>query len=345
MRAVVFDGKVQFHPNRPDPKPCEGEALVRVHLAGICATDLHITQGYMNFSGVLGHEMVGTVVEGSPAWKGKRVVSEINCVCRTCEMCQSGFSNHCLNRTVMGIAGRDGCFADLVAVPERNLHEVPEVITDEEAVFVEPLAAAYQVLAQCPIDSRMTVSVVGSGRLGILIAQVLAATGCKLTVIGRNEKKLLLCEKKGVQAIHLRDLIPRKDRHVVVECTGSPDGLRLAMQLVKPRGTIILKSTYANAVLRTESATGQRLGSASLPESRSGSGAGSVNLAPLVIDEVTLLGSRCGPFPEAINALARQAVEVRSMISKTYPIEETQEAFQAAQDSQNIKVLLKINLT
>lgn len=316
MRAVVFDRKLRFERDRPKPMPGEGECLLRVRLAGICATDLHITAGYMGFFGVLGHEMVGVVEEGPPEWLGKRAVCEINCVCGRCDMCQRGLSNHCRDRTVLGIAGRDGCFADYVLVPERNLHLVPEVVSDEEAVFVEPLAAAYQVLAQCPIDKRSTVSVVGPGRLGLLVAQVLATTGCKLTVVGRNREKLERCEKKGVQGIHVDDLVGRKDRDIVVDCTGSPQGLALAMSLVRPRGTIVLKSTYADAT--------------------------TPNLAPLVIDEVTLLGSRCGPFPEAINALARQAVEVRSMISRTFPIEQAVDAFAAAGDSRNLKILLKI---
>lgn len=317
MRAVVFDKTLRFEPSRPDPRPGDGECLIRVHLAGICATDLHIMAGYMNFTGVLGHEMVGTVIEGSGAWRGKRVVCEINCVCRKCEMCQAGLSNHCRNRTVIGIDGRNGFFADLAAVPEVNLHEVPDLISDEEAVFVEPIAAAYQVLAQCPIDARTNVTVVGSGRLGLLVAQVLSDRGCQLTVVGRNEKKLLLCEKKGIQGIHINDVIPRRDRDVVVDCSGSPEGLDLAMQLVRPRGTIVLKSTY-----------GER---------------GAPNLASIVVDEVTLLGSRCGPFPEAINALAREAVEVRSMISRTFPIEQAIEAFEASRNSDNVKILLKIN--
>jgi len=316
MRAAVFDKQLRFETDRPRPVPMEGECLVRVQLAGICATDLHITTGYMGYCGVLGHEMVGVVEEGPAAWVGKRVVSEINCVCGRCDMCQRGLSNHCRHRTVLGIAGRDGCFADHTCVPVRNLHAVPASVSDEEAVFVEPLAAAYQVLAQCPIDRRQTVSVVGTGRLGLLVVQVLATTGCRLTAVGRNQEKLERCEKKGVQGIHIDDVGRPRDRDVVVECTGSPGGLELAMSLVRPRGTIILKSTYA--------------------------GSTTPNLAPLVVDEVTLLGSRCGPFPEAINALARQGVEVRSMISRTFPIEQVPDAFAAARDSRNLKILLKI---
>lgn len=316
MRAVVLDNQLRLERDRPRPIAGEGACLVRVQLAGICATDLHMTAGYMGFCGVLGHEMVGVVEEGPPAWVGKRVVSEINCVCGRCDMCQRGLRSHCRDRTVMGIAGRDGCFADYVVVPERNLHAVPNAVCDEEAVFVEPLAAAYQVLAQCPIDKRSNVSVIGPGRLGLLVAQVLATTGCRLTVVGRNREKLERCEKKGVQGIHVNEVLNPKDRDVVVDCTGSPQGLTLACSLVRPRGTIVLKSTYAETA--------------------------SPNLAPIVIDEVTLLGSRCGPFPEAINALARQAIEVRSMISRTFPIEQALDAFSAARDPRNVKILLKI---
>jgi alcohol dehydrogenase len=288
-----------------------------VHLAGICATDLQILRGYLNFTGVLGHELVGTVVTGSPRWRDRRVVCEINCVCRTCDLCHSGLSNHCRNRTVLGIDRRDGGFADLLAVPEHNLHALPDSVSDEEAVFVEPLAAAYQVLAQCPVEPRMNVSVVGSGKLGLLVAQVLAGTGCKLSVVGRNPTTLLLCEKYGIQPIQLDELVPKQDRDVVVECTGSPQGLATAMKLVRPRGTIVLKSTCAEA--------------------------GSLNLAPLVIHEVRLLGSRCGPFPEAIRALGRKAVDVRSLISRTFPIEQALAAFDAAQRPENVKILLRVN--
>ena len=317
LRAVTFDGALRFDPDYPAPRPGPEQCLVRVHLAGICATDLHLTAGYMNFRGVLGHEMVGTVESGPAAWLNKRVVGEINCVCRACDMCQAGLSQHCRKRTVMGIDGRDGCFADSVVLPAANLHPVPDVISDEEAVFIEPLAAAYQVLAQCPIDARMNVSVLGSGKLGLLVAQVLRETKCRLTIIGRNRAKLLLAEKKGVQGIHVDEVIARQDRDVVVDCTGCPEGLQLAMDLVRPRGTIVLKSTCAAP--------------------------GTLNLASLVVNEVRLLGSRCGPFPEAINALARQAVEVRSMISRTYPIEQAVEAFEAAREPNNVKILLKVN--
>lgn len=317
MRAFVLDGRPAFRTDHADPRPPAGECVIRVHMAGICATDLHLIDGYMNFRGVLGHEMVGTVVHGTPAWRGKRVVAEINCVCRTCDMCHSGLSNHCRKRTVMGIVGRDGCFADLVAVPEANLHLVPESVTDEQAVFTEPLAAAYQVLAQCPIEPRHSVTVVGSGRLGILIAQVLSVTRCKLCMVGRNVSKLTICEKRGIQTFHVDELTPRRDQDVVVECTGSSSGMDLAMRLVRPRGTIVLKSTYAGA-------TGP-------------------NLARAVVDEVRILGSRCGPFEEALSALARGAVEVSSLISRTFPLEQALAAIDAVRRPETVKVLLRVN--
>lgn len=317
MRAITFGDALRYTDGHPEPVCGDGECIVEVHMAGICATDLHIVKGYMGFSGVPGHEMVGTVVAGSSGWQGRRVACEINCVCRRCDMCLAGLAGHCRERTVMGIVGRDGCFADRVAVPEANLHAVPEGVSDEEAVFIEPLAAAYQVVKQVPIESRMSVAVVGSGRLGLLAAQVLAETGCRLEVVGRNPKTLLFCEKRRIQSVSVDRLIARNDRDVVVECTGSPAGLEIAMGLVRPRGTIVLKSTHAAA--------------------------GGLNLSPAVVNEVTILGSRCGPFADAINALARRSVEVSSMVARAYKIERGLEAFDASADAGNIKVLLKIN--
>jgi threonine dehydrogenase-like Zn-dependent dehydrogenase len=307
---------LRFDEHYADPAPGAGEVLVAVKLAGICATDLEITKGYMGFAGIPGHEFVGTVVKGPRRWRDKRVVAEINCVCGRCEMCQHGLANHCRRRTVVGIDGRDGAFADLVAVPERNLHELPDAVTDEQAVFVEPLAAAYQVIKQCPIESRMKVAVIGSGRLGLLVAQLLRTCGCRLEVIGRNELTLNFCEKKGIQTTHVSELLPRADCDVVVACSGSPDGFEIATQLVRPRGTLILKSTYARSA--------------------------PLNLGPIVVNEVTLLGSRCGPFPEAINALARRQIDVESMVSRQLPLSRGVEAFEMAADPRYIKVLLKV---
>jgi len=315
MRALVFDGSLRFHRHYRDPEPDRGEAIVRVALAGICATDLEIVRGYMRFSGVPGHEFVGTVTAGPKLWKDKRVGGEINCACRKCDLWQRGLSNHCRNRTVIGIQGRDGCFADYVAVPVDNLHELPDAVSDEQAVFVEPLAAAYQVVKQCKIEKRMKVAVLGSGRLGLLVAQVLQGTGCKLEVIGRNPLTLSFCEKKGIQVRSVEECVPKAEHDLVVECTGEAAGLNLACRLGRPRGTIVLKSTYA-------------------ADSR-------LNLSPVVVHEITLLGSRCGPFAEAINALARRQIDVLSMITKQFPLSRGVEAFAAAAEPQHIKVLLK----
>jgi alcohol dehydrogenase len=317
MRAIYFDKTLSYREKYPDAVPGEREALVRVHLAGICSTDVQITRGYMNFRGVLGHEFVGTVTHGCRDWRGKRVVSEINVVCGRCDMCHAGLAVHCRKRTVLGIAGRDGCFADYVVVPELNLHEVPSSISDEEAVFVEPLAAAFQVVKQCPIEPRSNVAVIGSGKLGLLVAQVLAGTGCKLVVVGRNPHTLTFCERKRIQSLTASQLGPRRDQDVVVECSGAPEGLGIALEMVRPRGTVVLKSTYA--------------------------GGGQLDLAPAVVHEVTILGSRCGPFAEAINALARKQIDVSSMITRSYPIERGLEAFAAAEQPESIKILLKIN--
>lgn len=315
MKALLFADRLEFRKDCPDPAPETDGVIIRVDLAGICATDLEIAKGYMDFHEVLGHEFVGTVVEGPADWNGKRVVGEINCVCQRCDLCQSGLSNHCRKRTILGISGRNGAFAEFLSLPVRNLHEVPSSISDEEAVFVEPLAAAYQVIKQCPIDPRMRVAVVGSGRLGLLVAQVLATTGCRLEVVGRNPHTLLFCEKKGIQSVSVSDVIPRADRDLVVECTGNPQGMELAARLVRPRGMIILKSTYAHSE--------------------------STNLTPIVVNEIAVLGSRCGPFPDAISALARKEIDVRSMISRQYALEQGSEAFAAADDGRHIKVLLK----
>ena len=321
MQAIVFDNTLRYVSDHPDPQPGDGECLIRVHLAGICATDLHITQGYMAYQGILGHEFVGTVERGSAAWQGKRVVAEINCVCRSCDLCQAGLSHHCRQRTVIGIAGRAGCFADRIAVPERNLHAVPDRLSDEEAVFVEPVAAAHQVLAQAAIEPRHRVTVVGAGRLGLLVAQLLKETGCKLTVVDRQPDKLLFCEKKGIQGIALDDIVPRQDRDVVVDCSGSPAGLALSLELVRPRGVVLLKSTFSDTA----------------------AAAHPLNLAPAVVNEVTIIGSRCGSFPDAINALTRQAVDVRSMIARQFPLAGAAEAFAAARDDRHLKILFRVN--
>ena len=308
---------LEFVSDRPAPSPTTGEVLIRVRLAGICATDLELALGYMDFHGVPGHEFVGTVASGSADLKDKRVVAEINCVCSKCDLCRRGLPTHCRNRTVLGIAGRDGAFADYLTVPAANCHVVPEGVTDAQAVFVEPLAAAVQVVRQHAVEPETRVAVLGTGRLGILIAQVLALEDCSLEVIGRNPHTLALCRQLDLPETHVDEIIPIADRDLVVECTGSPDGLRLALELVRPRGTIVLKSTYA--------------------------GSWEIDLAPIVIHEIHLAGNRCGPFPDALQLLAEHKIQVDPLVSRVEPLQRGVEAFAAAADPQNVKILLQAN--
>ena len=315
MRALVFDGSLSLRPRHPEPPAEAGDTLLRVRQAGVCATDLEITRGYMGFKGVLGHEFVAEVVSSPDKdLVGQRVVGEINVVCGRCDLCLSGLSNHCRNRTVLGILNRDGAFADFVRLPAVNLHVLPRAVDDDAAVFVEPLAAAFQVLKQVKVDPKKWVTVLGDGRLGLLVAQVLRDAGCPVRVIGKHPDKLALCEKWSIRSRPLADIVPRHDQDVVVDCTGSAGGFELAMQMVRPRGTIVLKSTFA---------AGKPL-----------------NLAPLVIDEINVVGSRCGPFREAIRALAEKRVDVASLIHRRMRIEQGVEALELASRPGVLKVLL-----
>ncbi len=315
MRALVFDDTLRFDAHHPDPKPGPDDALLHVLRAGICATDLEIVRGYLGFRGVPGHEFVARVIEGPPPLRGRRVVAEINCVCGRCDLCTAGLSTHCRRRTVVGISGRDGAFAEMLAVPASNCRVLPDEIGDEEAVFVEPLAAAMQVLRQVKVEPSMRVAVVGTGRLGLLVAQVLARTGCALLAVGRNPLTLGRLDRGGIRTATAAEVPRRQDHDVVVECTGSAEGLPLALSLVRPRGTVIVKTTLAERP--------------------------PVDLAPLVINEVTLLGSRCGPFDDAIAALARREIEVASMVSRAFSLSQGLAAFESAADPRNVKVLLK----
>ncbi|MGE0479731.1 MAG: alcohol dehydrogenase catalytic domain-containing protein [Phycisphaerae bacterium] len=319
MQAVVVNqpdrGVLRVVTDRAAPVARPGEVLIRVQLAGICATDLEIARGYMRFAGVPGHEFVGVVVEGSNALRGRRVVGEINCVCGGCDLCRAGLSTHCRRRTVLGILGRDGAFAELLTLPERNCHVVPDEISDTQAVFVEPLAAALHVLKDAAIDRHARVAVLGTGRLGLLIAQVIANARPRLTVIGRNPRTLEVCERLGIHALRVEEASPTEDYDVVVETTGSPAGMRLALQLVRPRGTIVLKSTYAE------------------PEP--------IDLAPIVINEIRVVGSRCGVFADALAALRARHVDVERMVTAVYPLRDAVDAFAAAASPESIKVLLR----
>jgi threonine dehydrogenase-like Zn-dependent dehydrogenase len=316
MRALYWDGhELSFHASYPPPRSRprieDGEsriagatgsraetsgaqsAVVKVHLAGICATDLQIFKGYMGFKGVPGHEFVGSVSEGPGDLVGKRVVGEINFACGKCDSCRRDLRRHCPNRAVMGILDADGAFAEYVSVPTANLHVVPDNVSDEEAVFTEPLAAAFEILTQIQLDPADDVLVLGDGKLGNLCAQVLCLTGAKITALGKHAEKLALIKKAGVRTIQLNDWKPRLF-DVVVEATGSATGLELALSAARPRGTLILKSTIA--------------------------GNYQVSLAPIVINEIKVIGSRCGPFPDALDALAAKQVCVTSLIEEIYSL-------------------------
>jgi len=316
MRAIVVEsGRAELR-DEPRPVVSPGDVLVKVALAGICGTDLEILKGYGNFRGIIGHEFVGTVVQGPDALLNKRVVSEINCVCGKCDLCASGLSIHCRRRSVIGIVDRPGVFAEFVAVPERNCHLVPASVDDESAVFVEPLAAAYQVTRQIKLEPRLTVTVLGTGRLGLLVAQVLAHQKCKLQAVGRNPRTLELLDRKGIRSALVGDLRQWGDQDVVIDCSGSADGLATAIRMVRPRGTILMKTTVQDF--------------------------GGVDLTPIVVNEISLIGSRCGPFDLALDALARREIDTAGMITRRMPLAAGVEALEVAGQPDQIKVLLKI---
>ena len=296
------------------PQVSDGRALVRVRLAGVCSTDLQILKGYMDFRGVPGHEFVGEVHEGPTGWLGKRVVAEINFGCGGCDACGRGLQRHCPTRQVMGILGADGSFAEYLAVPIANLHPVPDAVPDEAAVFTEPLAAAFEILEQIPIQPGIQTVVLGDGKLGLLCAFVLHQAGAAVTVVGRHDTKLALARKAGMRAVDLSDWQPQAV-DLVVEATGSPTGLQRAIATVRPRGTLVLKSTLA------EDHT--------------------LSLAPLVINEVTVVGSRCGPFSPALEALARNRIPVAALIEAAYPLSAGLLALNHAAQRGTRKVLLR----
>jgi alcohol dehydrogenase len=315
MRALVFDGQLHLFDDYPQPSPAPGEALLRVHLSGICNTDVEITRGYMGFQGVLGHEFVGTVESSpDPAWIGRRVVGDINCSCGHCPTCLTGNPTHCPQRTTLGIGGRDGTLADYCVLPQANLHLVPDNVTDEEAVFVEPLAAALEIIEQVHIRPSQSVIVLGDGKLGLLVAQVMRLTGCDLLAVGHHVEKLALLERMGV-ATASAERAGDMAADVVIDCTGQAEGFAAGRAMVRPRGTFVLKSTFH--------------------------GQNQVNLTSLVVDEVSLIGSRCGPFAPALRLLAMGLVDVRSLIAGVYPLEEAITAFGHARTRGALKVLVR----
>ena len=315
MTALVFDGAPRVI-EKPVPEPPPGEALIRVTRCGICSTDRELVRGYMGFSGTLGHEFVGVVERAgdAPDWVGRRVVGEINCVCGDCAHCRAGRPRHCTQRTVLGIQRRDGAFANYTTLPIANLHAVPDSVDDDTAVFTEPVAAAFRILEQMDIAADARVAVLGDGKLGQLIARVLRTRTEHLVAVGRQPWKRALLEEAGITAVSSDEDLPR-DFDVVVEATGAPNGLARALSLVRCEGTVVLKTTVAEAE--------------------------PLNLSlPVVVDEVTILGSRCGPFAPALAALADSTVDPRPLITHRFPLGDGVAALEQATRKDALKVLL-----
>jgi threonine dehydrogenase-like Zn-dependent dehydrogenase len=297
------------------PVPAPGFARVRVALAGVCNTDLELVKGYMGFRGVLGHEFVGRVDAGPSEWLGRRVVGEINFACGACATCAVGLGRHCPTRSVMGIQDADGAIAEQVLVPLANLHAVPDAVPDARAVFTEPLAAACEILEQVRVAPGMRALVLGDGKLGLLCAQVLADAGARVRAVGKHAGKLALLARRGIGTRLVSDWSSEPTHDLVVEATGSADGLRSAVAATRPRGTLVLKSTLAEH-----------------PR---------VDLAPLVIHEIQLLGSRCGPFAPALRRLAEERVEVDALVTARVPLARAEEALARAREPGAIKVLVE----
>ncbi|MDQ7054892.1 MAG: alcohol dehydrogenase catalytic domain-containing protein [candidate division KSB1 bacterium] len=315
MKALYFDGSLTLG-ERPMPQPQPGEALIRMRMAGICNTDIEITRGYMGFTGILGHEFVGEVVEcDDPGWLGKRVVGEINLGCGECDYCRQNLQRHCPNRTVLGIFNKDGAMAEFLTLPVDNLYEIPASVPDREAVFTEPLAAACEIAEQLHLPPGLPTLVIGDGKLGLLIVQVLKQFGCDVTLLGRHSEKLALAESLSIRTTASADDLPAQAFDLVVEATGAPKAFETAIAKTRPRGRLVLKSTYAGGI--------------------------QTDLAPLVIHEIELIGSRCGPFRPALRLLAEKRVEVMRMIHAEFPLSDGLAAFEAAQKTGVLKVLIR----
>jgi len=313
MIALYCTGtNVRLDRSYPEPVPLVDEVVLSVTHCGICDTDVQLASGYMGFQGVLGHEFVGVDENG------ERYTAEINNACRHCEWCARGLETHCPNRSVLGIFKHDGAMAERVAVPKANLHMIPDSISDHSAVFIEPLAAAFQILEQLTVFRGDRVAVLGDGKLGVLCAWVLRTASEDVTLIGKHDKKLAMVGR-DVTKLRLESALAGhlKAYDIVVDATGNASGLETASQLCRPRGTIVLKTTIA--------------------------GSHQLNLAPLVIDEITLIGSRCGPFPKAIAALEADMFPVENLIEAVYTLDQAEKAFEHARQKGAAKVILEVS--
>ena len=315
MLAVHLEnGRVELR-DEPRPQRPAGFALIRLLRGGICNTDVELQRGYYDFTGTPGHEFVGEVVEAdSKEWIGQRVVGEINLACGACDWCRRGLGRHCPGRIVLGIVKHPGAFREFLTLPERNLHALPDSLPTERAVFVEPLAAACEILDQVALPCRSEIAVLGDGKLGLLIALVLNAYGHRVHQFGRHDEKLQIARHAGVDVEIAKGALPEMAYDWVVDATGSPEGLRQAVNMTRPRGTVILKSTVHGLV--------------------------GVDTAPVIVNEVTLVGSRCGRFEPALDLLNRNLIPVEEMISDRLPLAEAPRAFELAAQKGALKVLL-----
>jgi threonine dehydrogenase-like Zn-dependent dehydrogenase len=309
------NNQLQLRTDIPIPEPATGEVLVRVLRAGICNTDLELIRGYYPYTGILGHEFVGVVEQGPEQLVNQRVVGEINAACGYCRFCRRGEPTHCENRTVLGIVNRHGAFAEYLCLPSQNLHPVPDNVPTDVATFTEPLAAALEIQQQVALSVDDRVLVVGDGKLGQLVAQTLAITGCELLVVGRHPQKLANLAARGIKT-GLAEAVTDRYFDISVECTGNPEGFAIARRALRARGTLVLKSTYAGHL--------------------------NLDASSLVVDEITLMGSRCGPFPAALELLAQEKIDVKPLIQASYPLSSGLAAFDLAQSRGVLKVLLEI---
>jgi threonine dehydrogenase-like Zn-dependent dehydrogenase len=319
MKALRVDKK-KLAVREIDKPDAGSEALVRVSLSGICQTDLEIARGYAGFKGTIGHEFVGIVEQADdPTMVGQRVVGEINAGSCTCSLCQACDSRHCPNRTVLGIVGRDGAHADYLRLPSRNLVAVPDRVVDEHAVFAEPLAAACGIMERVKITNSDRVAVIGDGKLGLLCAQAIALTGASVLLIGKHAEKLRIAERRGIETTTAKAAGKRKKEFdVVVEASGSPSAFTTALQLLRPRGVLVLKSTFADAA-----------------------DLGGINQSRFVVDEISIVGSRCGRFQPALDLLNKGAIDLDSLISEEYPLSRGVHAMERAGKKGVLKVLLR----
>lgn len=334
MRALRRDASgIRLDTQAPDPEPLPGEAVIRPSKVGVSSADVAIAEGRWPFAGILGHEFVGVVErvnsdkEEQRAMVGKRVVGSINIVCGKCDFCRAGLSTHCPTRTVLGLFNRDGCFAERFTLPIANLTLIPKSITDDAAVFAEPLSAAIHAARILRIEGKTYVTVLGDGPSGLLTAQVMTKLNASVRLLGKYPDKFTLCERWGIKHRHVSEVGRRQDQDIVVDCTGSASGLELAMQLVRPRGKIVLKTTPA------------AVPGASMTANGPGSG---VDLSRAVCNELEIIGSRCGKISDAVNALANGEVEVQSMISRRFKLAEGVSAIKAAAEKSMVKVIIDV---